>query len=485
MTDNLKYIDDLVRNVLKDRVVSSPQQSWETLEKKLPVVRFWQFNYRRFNAYYLASITAAIIILILLLPYFPGNVINNVSENNTKAVNITDVKPPLDEDNSATSISTVDTSLKAKTALVSPGESSETEYVQEKRNFQENKDRTFKNLISKITGKLSLEQAPQKTEIAINGGKQKKEEEQNIMSQLSYYDREKFYLQTLSTVGINAGDGNLKLSPGTLQNYNIIPGTVSDMLPKSPKYSAEIYFSPLYTYNQLSTTDNSYNELLSVRKNLEKPVISYSVGTNFYCMITDYLFIQSGIAYSRLGEKFFRNSALHVDTSFITVADSNTVWFVNIDSLGNGINYSIPYTYATGTYHQEQKYDTTLLNQVSSVNHYNYLEIPLIFGYQFNRPGISYSVKAGLITGFLLYASCKSIAANDSGTINDINSNLPFMKPVFSYTLATGISYQLSEKFYLTGEAYYRKNVTSIYKDYPLIKKYETYGFKFGVRYGF
>jgi len=491
MADNLKYIDDLVRNVLEHRMVNSPDQSWETLEKKIPVPGFWQFNLRRFNIYYLSSITAAILILLFILTYIPGNDVTlKYDKNDSGKIALSNTEPGVPANSNINAIAPKDTIGNEKNTV--PHDNiAQPEYVNEQQNINEKKNKSLKSNIRKLfkqTNPVSESVQPVSyvlKDFTVQANEQKIEEEKNVQNQLEYFVREKFDIPQLTTLGLNIGNTDFRIAiPDTSRKFNLLFENL-ELSQQNSRYYAELFFSPLYTYNQLTAKNGSYEELMTERKNLEKPLVSYSVGGNFYYMLTNSVFLQTGLAYSRLGEKFSKGGVMSIDSATVSLADSNTVWFYNIDSFYVGIYDSIPYTYATGTYHTEMNYDSTFKNSVSSINRFSYLEIPIILGYQFNRPRFSYSVKAGIITGFLLNASGKSLSTGDAQTIEDINSNMLFKKPVFSYTFGTGISYQITERFYLTGEAYYRKSFTSIFKEYPLIQKYETYGLRLGIRYGF
>ena len=258
---------------------------------------------------------------------------------------------------------------------------------------------------------------------------------------------------------------------------------------ETTKWSMDIYFSPLYNKSILSCQLSENTNYVNLVKNAESPALSYSFGVNINYSFKNFLF-QTGISYTNLGDNF-KAENINIDIDSTSYYDYNHSGYYNLDTIG--FNDSIPIIDSTWI---DVIVDSTLITEYDSnltktpvtiLNKYTYLEIPVIFGYEFKRKKITYSLKGGLITGFLLNAKGKTISLIDNTAITDFDKNsLPFLKTNFTLLFAFGISYNLNTKINLFAEPYYRHTVGSMFnKNYEIYRKHYSFGLKLGIRYVF
>ncbi|MCX6257511.1 MAG: hypothetical protein NTW49_06390 [Bacteroidia bacterium] len=491
MPDEINYIDDLVKGVLENRVVDLPQNNWELIESSLPRYSFWQFNYRSLNAWYVGSL--ATIILVLLLFFHDFSVSNRQnSENSPELKAITSVtKEKQQGPQSVPGVTVQNDTTKKSLKNKKNTDLQDNEYVHENKSKKENNTHKLINKIKKAI--VPVKQQPvTETQVTV----QLKTSDTTIsktalkvineQAQLKYFEREYFKIDQMNSLKYKESIEQDRISsfPGN-RKYDGLLSSLKDMESKTPEMSVDVFFSPIYSINHLSTGNQDYQNVVSEQKNMEKPVLSYSAGVGFNIMLNSNLMLQTGLSYTRIASNLNRKSSTKKDSTLYdtTVRVMDTAWFYNINI--HHTDWSHPDSiihYFTGNYADSTAYHThsKKISALNIINSFTYLEVPLVLSYQIRKSLMTFSVKGGIITGFILNASGETITQGDQ--VTQIN-NIPFMKPTFSYTFGAGMTYQVTEKIYLLGDVYYRKNFSSIYRDYPLIEKYETYGLKFGLRY--
>ncbi len=123
--------------------------------------------------------------------------------------------------------------------------------------------------------------------------------------------------------------------------------------------------------------------------------------------------LATGLLYANFMENFnFEKKILQVDTSIMTVINTqtswrvDTIWYLNLDSLNNGDTVWEAYYDSTKIIVRDTSYenifDTTYKTlNYSSLNYYRYFELPIIFGRQFRFAGLELYPQIGVSVGFL------------------------------------------------------------------------------------
>ncbi|HBS87472.1 MAG: hypothetical protein A2W91_00600 [Bacteroidetes bacterium GWF2_38_335] len=217
--------------------------------------------------------------------------------------------------------------------------------------------------------------------------------------------------------------------------------------------------------------------------------------------------VSGGLGYSIVKEDFsFSKNELSLDTSYTT--ETIDIGYFDIDSaiIGYDIDSSFVVIDSSGVWEIDSvpvwetdsvwvPVDSTytvmdidsLINTLifNARNRYTYLEIPIVFGYEFEKNKLTFPVKIGLITGIFLNAQGKGIDFMDENGVVDLK-NLPFMKINLTGYLSAGVNYRLSNNYCIFAEGYMRKKLNSDYeKTYNISKKTNFFGLKAGFRYNF
>ena len=261
------------------------------------------------------------------------------------------------------------------------------------------------------------------------------------------------------------------------------------------KWSIDLYASGSYTDNSLSLSNPDRSDFIIKKQNTLSPSTSINYGANVNLNINN-LILQTGINYTKLGERFkdefssfYVDSALNYEYSenggYWYMQPSDTVYF---DWLGHPIvEYDKTWVQLYDTT-EVMVYDTSeTITNYNEKNYYNYIELPLLIGYELYRNRSGFTVKTGIITGFLLNSSGKTISdETDYTIINNNKSTIPFVKLNYSMLISLGYHYRINNHFSVISESYYRKNLNSVFQPkYPVIQKFNSAGLKIGIRYHF
>ncbi|HBF87105.1 MAG TPA: hypothetical protein DDX39_00575 [Bacteroidales bacterium] len=266
---------------------------------------------------------------------------------------------------------------------------------------------------------------------------------------------------------------------------------------KNSKWSLDLYGGPLVSNSILFTQNKENQRYIEARNEVETPVLHYSAGLNLNYKINN-IVISSGLSVSEIGETYnYKVNAAYIDTlHYFTYQNSgymqkDTISYLNMDSLMVGDTsyvYFVEYNWVS-TYDSVLvvDYDTIkTLNTFKERNKYRYVEIPLMFGFEFEKEKYSCTVSGGLITGILYKTQGLSM---DKRILTDnvsIDDKRQFVQTQFSLALAVGFAYKLNNKFSLLAEPYFRKTINSIYPEkIAYLQKYNSYGMKVGIRYRF
>ncbi len=209
------------------------------------------------------------------------------------------------------------------------------------------------------------------------------------------------------------------------------------------------------------------------------PLASYTAGGRLNISIDNYTF-SGGVQYSQFNEQFkYTQHTLHFDT----VSYTETVIIRTYTRIENGDTvryYLLREDWKT-------RIDTThITTEYENNNLYEYIEIPILAGYEKHSGKMYYSVKAGLVFGFFLQAkSMGLVPASDGYTV--ANRNKTDFKPRVNDFIVAGSIYRSLNKRFCTGiELYYRNGLNQVLDKEQTVKmRFQSAGIKIGFQYFF
>jgi hypothetical protein len=233
----------------------------------------------------------------------------------------------------------------------------------------------------------------------------------------------------------------------------------------------EFYLSPDYNIRNLSsgTTPSAY---LNERRNTENFRTSYSAGVRLVKNLGEKTLIKAGVNYSQINERLKLVSEKSKQlTQVITI---RTVIRAPGDTL---FVRDTMYYEQTGT-----RYRTTY-------NRYRFIDIPLLFSYEFGKPEImQFAINAGPVFNIISmyrgevldtsYSPVK-ISTTAGSNVNNWRNNIGV-----GFFASMSIYKRLNDRIHLFGEPYVRYNFNPVTQSNNLVKqRYFNTGMQLGIRY--
>lgn len=254
----------------------------------------------------------------------------------------------------------------------------------------------------------------------------------------------------------------------------------------SPVYSIQT-FSSDFIYKKVSDINNKAVNA-SMGSNIELNLNFHRENNNF----------TSGINLTNLRIDFSNISVLYdIDTipkmQFVqrTEAVIDSIALINIDTLiatGDTVYYYfIDTTYNTfiDTNYIQVADTTEIFYNEHAKNSYIFFEIPLFYSHSFYTSNFSFSPEIGIITSFFVNSKGKIVSLTDLFQTNNLRNEPKFAFVNLSVYAGIKFNYFITDKFDFITSAYIRRNINSIYKDYPLISRFNSFGINLGFRYKF
>ena len=238
---------------------------------------------------------------------------------------------------------------------------------------------------------------------------------------------------------------------------------------------AGLHFMP-FSYSNLAESKALINDTISTLHIQESSKLSYQFGFDFRLQKKkNPWFIDIGINYQIMKEDidyYFKRDYLAESLTYWTF-DSTTYYIINPPNIDTILN--IDSTYYPHWIKGEKSQKNT--------NSYQYLNIPIMIGYEFYPSGKKYTLEFS--TGIAMALHQKSIGYfyNDYGQI--INYEDVQLKPAINwyYLASFGINFHIKKTtFFMQPSIKYQLNTENL-KNQPIGNKYFIYGIKFGLRF--
>ncbi len=260
--------------------------------------------------------------------------------------------------------------------------------------------------------------------------------------------------------------------------------------------SLDFLFSPLYSV-QTFKSDFIYKDVSKTNSNAVTATMGSSVGLNLNFHRSNNNF-SSGINLTNFKINFSNISVLYnIDTvskiQFVQRTEPviDSVKLINIDTLiatGDTIYYYfIDTTYNTfiDTNYVLKPDTTEIFYNDRAKNSYTFFEIPLLYSRSFYTPNFIFSPEIGIITSFFVNSKGKIVSLTDLFQTRSLESEPKFAAVNLSFYAGIKFNYYLTDRIDFITSAYIRRNINSIYKDYPLVSRFNSFGINFGFRYKF
>lgn len=304
---------------------------------------------------------------------------------------------------------------------------------------------------------------------------------------------------------------------------------------KKRHYFAGVYSGLMYTDKILKSKDALLNEYISRRKNEENSMISANLGMDAGIYLNRWS-ISAGINYHQQGEhadykpefyQWIKNTSSTwniTDNSFYETDTTNTVAYLISDGTWQDVNTEVIFWNST-----EQAWDTQMVakpqyvvtnidtgyvynietNYIEDIDsleiqktdssrnlvndpslkteqlttRINYIEFPLLVGYEFPFGRMTLMLKTGLSMGLLTKINARYMKNDISGT-EEIDA-ARVKKTMLNYLFHMGVNYYLTEKLALNIDPMFRMNMNSVLKNSGYGQRYWNAGLNVGMMYRF
>jgi hypothetical protein len=278
----------------------------------------------------------------------------------------------------------------------------------------------------------------------------------------------------VATLKGNPNDANINSNQ---ENNEMAENTVEQKDLKKFPFLLEIYAGPAYSWNSIKAMNTDAEDYTSIRSKQEKGILTYAAGVDLGYTFHNF-FVQTGIGLTKYGENanYNWNHISGIDTS-------NSYGYINMITYPdpNNPNNTI-IEFDSVWVHMDDTSTTNFLEK--KANHYTYIDIPLMLGYNFTFKRMSARVSAGVSLGFLTNTNGK-IPSNDLSGFNDINTDM-VKKTVLNCIFRVGFTYSLSRYISVFAEPELKFTPTSIYRgDLPVNVKYYNTSLHLGINYHF
>ena len=242
---------------------------------------------------------------------------------------------------------------------------------------------------------------------------------------------------------------------------------------KRVNYSISIFAGPSLNDFALKGTNEEY---LKYRNDNESPHIGYTSGVRVHFQLKNFN-ITTGVDYSVYNQKRHYSSTTQIYSPDDSYYDYDTTWTWIFDPP----NIGVPVISGIDSTWIKVFNDKTTYN--NGINRLNYIEIPLLLGYQIHHKQLSFEISTGINFGFLTGKNIE-VPSSVSDSAFVIVDN--FRKMNMNLLIQGKVYYHLNWRTSLYISPYMKRGLNSVYySDNPVNQKLESYGVNFGINVRF
>lgn len=282
-------------------------------------------------------------------------------------------------------------------------------------------------------------------------------------------------MPTAQTIDIETTRPRIVNAPSALPFGIASIGTISSAplvkIKRPGRWSVTAFFAPDITTRNLeqnfySTLDEKKEEIIRTEKNGQ---LDFTVGARLEYRIDKHWSVQSGLSFS---------------TNTIDIAQKMT--FARFDKDGAlkfRFNLSTGYAFMKGKSLPAPRFlgDSALALSSSSVLHY--VNVPLIFKYNFAKGRFNFSSQAGIVARFITRESIDAVYSNNGANEKAIANEIQGLKRTYmNGVVGLGVDYAISKKVALTLFPSFNFATSSINRDAPVKAYPNTLSIASGVR---
>jgi hypothetical protein len=321
------------------------------------------------------------------------------------------------------------------------------------KNFPEENTAGFiKNSGQNSNGSLSVNQKS-----TINAGNAASK----MPTELEFSNRSNFLSAPLQNFG---------LSSAVLQNQ-IRPACPTITGPRRNDLYLEFYVSPDYAVRSFQKADILPN-YIALRKNTEDSRTGFSTGFRIVKNTGEKTLLKTGVNYTQINER-------------LRLIDQNQKQITQIITIRTIINSPGDTLFIRDTTYYEQTGSTYR----TSFNRYRFIDIPVLFSYEFGNPEImSFAITAGPVfnitsfyKGEVLDTSLKPVRISTAAGkgVQNWRSNIGM-----GFFASFAVFKRINERMQIFGEPYLRYNFNPVTQNNTIVQqRYATTGMQLGIRY--
>jgi hypothetical protein len=249
--------------------------------------------------------------------------------------------------------------------------------------------------------------------------------------------------------------------------------------------------TPLYSYRSLEPASGNYTATTANHyDNIENGILSYSGGVNLNYFPSKRLSIQSGIYYSRMGMSVsntylasLNDQAYQLEFEAYKMPLSNSSGHIEVGGKSNTVLSSFFPSRVNdpvdGALNNPLKAD---VKQGDILQHFEYLEIPMILRYRVVDRRLGFNLLGGLSTNFLVG---NNVYFEDGGDREYIGTTADIKTVNYSSVLGVGFQYSIRRNFHINMEPTFRYYLNSINTGSGIGSHPYSLGFFTGISYSF
>jgi len=262
---------------------------------------------------------------------------------------------------------------------------------------------------------------------------------------------------------------------------------------RSDKWAVGTQVSPVYSYRDLGGSADKAGAL-SYYNNAESGMLAYVGGLNLAYLPAERLTVQSGVYYSRMGisvDHSYVSANLGPDNAYEKAFKYNTI--ANSSGLiATGAGNIEPY-FTSGWSEDRQEWNDAIVgetynqlnmqfNESDVIQNFEYLEVPVILKYKVIDRRLGFNILGGMSTNFLIGSNAFLVSEGNRERIGRTEHLKTFN---YSSTVGMGMDYELSSRFNLSFEPFFKYYLNSINQTTVIKSRPYTFGIFSGISFVF